>query len=282
MLLKTCSRMEEEDEFYVYVSSLGSSELYKNNTLPQFTNNIYPAIQLRGDWSVGLVDCIYNDWFKIKRHDVQYSTGMSISYFDEKSELIAKEPVLLSPTANIIGTTMEDHIIELEVNFRNTLVRRRIIKDQGELFKYERGTNHILFLPLIPHNGKGYEYSKASVEWFFAGHRGGDLMGGKSMKYNTSDGGISEKICVMNDDLRYISIYSDIISRSFMGDTQVNILDVIPINTSHSFNRAHIKYKKLLRTYIDSISIDLRDGVGGSIPFKDGGSTMCILHFKRT
>ena len=147
--------MEEVDEFYAYVSSMGSSKLYKNNSLSQFTNNIYPPIQLRGDWSVGLVVCIYNDWFKIKRHDEQYSSGMSISYFDEKSEVIGREHELFRPTENIIDTTMEDHITELEVNFLKSLVRRRIVKDEGKLFKYDSVSNHIYFLPILPHNGRG-------------------------------------------------------------------------------------------------------------------------------
>lgn len=67
-----------------------------------------------------------------------------------------------------------------------------------------------------------------------------------------------------------------------MDDTQVNILEDIPTNTSYSSNLSHIKYKKLQLNYFNSKSIDLCNGVGGTIPFKDCGSTMCVLHFKRS
>ena len=274
--------MQEADEFYIYVSSLGSSQLYRNNTASQFTNNIYPGLQLQGDWSVGLVDIIYNDWFKIKKHDEQYTIRLHIDYFDAKSVKIAHETAKYIPTENISGQSVEDHICELEKNVRASLVRKRIVRDEGKLFEYDMVKQRVKFLPFIPQNLSNYSYITARVTWFFVGERCADLMGGKACRYDVGHGAISEKKSFVNDEVRYINIYSDIISRSFMGDKQVNILDVIPVKTSYSFNRPHIKYKKLLRSYIDSISIDLRSGSGEIIPFKDGGSSMCVLHFKRS
>lgn len=61
--------------------------------------------------------------------------------------------------------------------------------------------------------------------------------------YNATEGAPSEKINY-EPSHTVLNIYSDIISRSLMGENQDNICDVIPINPSYTFNRAHIKYKK--------------------------------------
>jgi hypothetical protein len=42
------------DEFYVFLSSEDSHELYPDNTANYFTVNFKKSIQLNGDWSVGL------------------------------------------------------------------------------------------------------------------------------------------------------------------------------------------------------------------------------------
>lgn len=74
----------------------------------------------------------------------------------------------------------------------------------------------------------------------------------------------------MNDDIRYINIYSDMISRSFMGDMQENIFDA-PTNASQTFNHAHIKYKKcnviILMPYQSIFVMEFNDGAS---PFNDG------------
>ena len=121
---------------------------------------------------------------------------------------------------------MEDHISELEKNVRASLVRKRIIRDEGKLFEYDIVKQRIKFLPFLLQNISNYPYTTATVAWYFVGERSADLMGGKKCRYDVGDGAISEKMPFVNDEVRYINIYSDIISRSFMGDKQVNIRDV--------------------------------------------------------
>ena len=189
---------------------------------------------------------------------------------------IAHETAKYIPTENIPGQSVEDHISELEKNVRASLVRKRIIRDEGKVFEYDMvETRQVPTISSTKYIKLSINNSEGCV--VLCWREMCRFNGGKGCRYDVGHGAISEKISFVNDEVRYINIYSDIISRSFMGDKQVNILDVIPVKTSYSFNRPHIKYKKLLRSYIDSISIDLRSGSGGIIPFKDGGSSMCVL-----
>lgn len=275
--------MADLNDFYIYVTSLGSSEIYPKNTSSQFTNNIHPPIQLQGSWSVGLIDCIFGDKiYYIKKNDPLYKIGFKITYKNIDGAVLGGESVIYHPTRNITGRDVDDYIRELERDVRSFLLNEKIIKNTSYLFVYSSAQGVVEMLDMSPANFPGYYYAKATVTWTFGTHVASLLgVGGYSCEYNIEKTWRCPLAPIINSPVRYISIYCNLVNSSHIADTQANILDIIPFVNVHSKRYKPIIYKSLKRSEIDNISIDMRTPQGDVIPFIDGGSTMCILHFKQ-
>jgi hypothetical protein len=275
--------MTDLNDFYIYVTSLGSSEIYPKNTSSQFTNNIHPPIHLQGSWNVGLIDCIFGDnIYSIKKHDPRYKIGFKIKYLDTTDSVLGEEGVIYYPTRNITGRGVGDYIRELERDVSKFLLNEKIIRNTSYLFKYSTVRGLVEMLDIAPGNFPGYYYPKATITWTFETHVASLLgVGAYSCEYNVEKKWRCPVTPFFNSPVRYINIYSNLVNSSHIADTEANILDVIPFADVRSKQFTPIVYKSLKRSVVDSISIDMRNPQGDVIPFVDGGSTMCILHFKQ-
>lgn len=93
-----------------------------------------------------------------------------------------------------------------------------IAKDKGKLLEYECNTPHSFSPGCSRKCFRIWIYAVAQVDWRFVDEIVADFMDGKISHYNATNGATSKNKSNMNDDVQYINIYSDIISRSFIGD----------------------------------------------------------------
>ena len=284
--MKTYKMSERRDEFYIYPTSLASSQLHPNNTASIFTNVLHPSINMSGSWSVGLVDCIFNnEVYAIRKHDVLFKILMMIDYVGDNDNSIVDggESVIYLPTRNIIGSNVSECIRRLERDMRAFLVSENMIVNDMILFKYTN-QGSVKMMNIEPRNMSQYNYKKANISYMFAPYAAQLFGVGESYKcsYDSDKTWICPEQPMLTKSVKYINVYSDIVDTSHVGDTESNILDIFPFGSTRSRRTSHIIYKQVKTNRIDSISIELRDQRGGIMPFVDGSSTTCILHFKRT
>ena len=90
-------------------------------------------------------------------------------------------------------------------------------------------------------------------------------------------------------------VYTDIINYQYVGDTKAPVLRIIDcgrrlkngsttlttVSTLTKKSFSILEYKKLLKSTIDSIKIELRTDIGSLIPFVGTGKVFLTLNFKK-
>lgn len=90
----------------------------------------------------------------------------------------------------------------------------------------------------------------------------------------------------MSGEIHSFYIYTNIVKPSLVGDSNIQILRVVPIPGNSEFGEQVVQiyknpqYVPLLMTDFDTIEIDIKDDTGNRIPFIFGRSII-TLHFRR-
>lgn len=288
------------EEFYVYLSSLGSAIEHSNNTPSRFTNEMRPPITLSGNWSVGLQNIICdknlnNIYVEKESSDYEISFVAQKKLYSEDNvkkfregkdityAIASVKSIKYTPTYNIYADNISDLIVKLEKDFRTLLYNESIINSTDlSIFEYSAIKDRII----INNLGDLFEESTdgfIEITMHF-GVKLCELIGeskGFSITIGPSQGYTCTAPPKKSNSVDCIYIYSDIIKRSRTADGETHILDVLPLKTKYSKDNSSIIYKHVKSSILTSISIDMRDQNGREIYYKDGVSTTCILHFKQ-
>lgn len=272
--------MSSPDSFYLYLSSLASSELYPSNSNSRFTNKLATPVNLVGDYSVGLIKSYTNPIINtpLLENSLPIEIKIIFKYFSKGIE-IGRETVNFKNSEKIGSYTYLQIITHLEKLIRNFLVSEKLIIDGSKpLFKKLR--DRIRFMKIAPRNATGFNFEFIQIEWDPSKYTRSllNLPTSESIVYNIDDGYLSSELEIFNHNIQFFAVYCDIVDGTRFGDTVANILDVIPIKNSE---RQHLIYKRLKYNFFESVSIDIRNQFGGVVSFDNGGSTTCLLHFKR-
>ena len=91
------------------------------------------------------------------------------------------------------------------------------------------------------------------------------------------------------NSVNYAVIYCDIIDAQIFGDSLSQILQIVPLNNSNKDsqllinNLDSLQYVKVNSSFIDKISINIKDLIGNPIKFNsDNSFTVVKLHFRKT
>ena len=111
-----------------------------------------------------------------------------------------------------------------------------------------------------------------------------DCLGFDPAKQIKNSSSLSENISSTQNCYKNIYVYTDIIQNQYVGDVQVPLLRIVPVNKSYG-EMCCIRFDKpffvpLNRNFVDCIKIDLRDDRGELISFMSGKSSATLL-FKR-
>lgn len=280
------------EDFYIYLSSLANSVEYPLNTVGKFTNVVRPSCNLTGSWSVGLANIIFSnellnidknrsDLFSIK-YSIRRLTHISNLPGAKESDIKYETSEVLKeylPSTNIDADNISDLILILEGDMRAYLYKEGIITRQDyALFHYSSSINRIIFSNIFrvfpnPHHILEIEIYPSLAMRTILGTTSSVKLHAKTFTCPFPPKMYNKVDCVY--------IYSDIVSRTRMGGGETNILDILPLKGNYSKDSTSIIYKPLKHNTIESISIDLRNQNGEDIHFKNGKSTICVLHFKQ-
>ena len=240
--------------FYLTLPSNSSADVYPNNKLNNFTVKLPHAINLQGQWEVGLVEIQYpHTWYNIQQHEawmliktspdgVAYRTYLKPGQYDSEGKLVR----LLN---------------EVNENIPNS---RKV------LFLYDQITHKV---KLDVEYGATIEISETLQHMLGLPHK--EFKEGVHMGAHVID---------VDQGFYSLYVYCNLVAPRLVGDSQVPLLRIVPIkgkdgNTiTKTYENVH--YLPLSRKNFETVEIDIRDDTGRKVPF-ERGKVVVTLHLRQ-
>ena len=285
------------DEFEVHLLSTASLEIFGDNTLAAFKNQLPQNISLEGDWRVTLseiifpseINNVYTDFFYYVHTTKKKEDEENLDEIDEeKAEEIEidSEPVVPYYQKLKIRPSMYSHINNLLFEMRSKV---NLLTEDGK----HRSTENGLEIKFDAY--AGYNFPNRNIP---------NLLGfkGKETAFGIHIGNedILNSRWVVNDfpvdlisSISLILVYTDLIEYQNTGDVKAPVLRIIDsgkrvesgkvVTTQNLETRSFfdLQYKKLLVQNIQTISIQLRTETGILVPFCGKGQVVLTLKFKK-
>jgi hypothetical protein len=138
-----------------------------------------------------------------------------------------------------------------------------------------------------------YKSAMQRVSFITYGHEVLSLLGLTDIEFIPSKGNaridisgvyISKKAPAFLSQTSSLYIYSDIVESERVGDAIVPLLRAVAVSGEHGKMVSHlyerVYYKRVTRSLIDSIQIQISDDTGANVDFTSG-KVACVLHFKK-
>ena len=260
------------DSFTIELVSNASGELFPDNTLSSFTNFLPEQVNLEGQWELAISEISYPSMY-------QNITEEYFKFFDEK---------LPKSTSNYnIKSGLYTSITDI-VEAMNTLIRERNNHHETCItVKVSRRSQKVVFIPA--NDTSGLAFCSTDLGHIFGNNAGNQF--GVLMKRK----GPREPQFVYDIvRIHSLTIYSDLVEYSIVGDTKAPLLRCFPfisklkggeiITTGQYMNYqtfSNLQFRPLLKNSFHSMHIDLRHTSGEKIPFVSVGITRLVLMFRK-
>ena len=275
------------NEFVVDVISNASMDIYKNNTLSEFTNRLPQKLLLDGEWVVAVQEVIYPLSHKGNRRTIIWTTSYNRSrthtkYLFEYTETDQIERIVNSFNKSMLDAYLsENKDLTAETAEPPVMKLVKVMEDGKEKEKIS------FKLGRIPNTTRPV-YPLCSDQSFMR-LLGFDLYSLKPKIAEARKNGTFEIMAPYQPDNgpkgHLVFICTDIIHEHLVGDTHARVLRVIPLNKAVGDTLHHITfttpyYYPVRMNQISEISIRIVDEGGDNIKFKSG-RVFLSLHFKR-
>ena len=290
------------DEFEVHLLSTASSEIFGDNTLASFKNQLPQNISLEGDWRVALSEIIFPSEINNVYTEFFYyvHTAKKRSYLDEESTEDKNEK---NVTENINDKADSEPVVPFyqklwirpsvysQLGFLLFELRSKVdpLADDGKHRTTEKG------LEIKFEEYAGYTFPNRNIP---------NILGfqGKETPFGIHIGNedIPNSRWIAGDfpfdlisGISLILVYTDLIEYQNTGDVKAPVLRIIDsgkrvesnklVTTQNLETRSFfdLQYKKLLVQNIHTISIQLRTETGILVPFRGKGQVVLTLKFKK-
>lgn len=247
----------EESQFYITLPSNSSVKIFPQNTVSNFMTKLSQTVTLTGEWEVGLSEIQYaRSWYNMRKRNnwIYVSPARGKPFFAK--DIPQGFYSSIHPVINFINRILSQHSQEardnVKINYDEVSARIKIDIKNGATLTFSSDVAVIL----------GFEtpFERAITQ-------------------------PTESPFAPNVHLGMYSlyVYCDIVQVQMVGDSQVPLLRVVPIEGQHGeyITRTYQspQYLPVSRKAFDSIEIDIKDDTGNSIPFESGKS-MVTLHFR--
>ena len=240
--------------FYLTLPSNASMDVFPDNKIGSYHVKLPQAVDLHGDWEVGLYSISYsNTWYTLRKleNHLYYSTNgyifsksasVDFGYYDTVKDLIDAINKTLLPT---IGNDS----IHMEFNPRTAKVKVYIKKKHGLAFfgKLSR---------MLGFRGQDTKLFKTTESPFVA-----DLF-----------------------SITAIYVYCNIVQPQIVGNTNVHLLRTIPVSGKSgdviTKTFTNIQYVPVQTKSFEDIEILLRSNTGDPVPF-ERGKVIATLYFRK-
>ena len=258
--------------------SNASMSHHPHNTVAQFTTALSQNVELEGDWKVGLAEiCLPTNWHNITSNMTTFSVKDQHFYIPDGYYPSVKA-VLQKIVEVIIGNDWREKA-KIEVV--------RIISDDPSVYDMSEDQMGFLFNSITDEVGivvprKSY----FAMNKYLAGNLGFDkiLLENK----NSSSTHVvfkGQRPACLEQSLLLAYVYCDLIEPTFVGDTKVQLLRTVNVDSTNKHIVNHIFtnpiYVPLQKKHFNSIEINIMTNTGDPVPIASGHSVI-TLHFRRT
>lgn len=247
------------ESFYLTLPSNASSKVYPDNTIAHYFTVLPTRITLSGEWEAGLCEIHFpRTWHNI---------GKRAAYINVYTDIQSENPPakrLMIPAGNYSDPRMLVSAIE-EILRKN---KYNIIIDYDSFVQR-------ISITLPPKTRVALSETLRDIFGF--------------MHYVLENTGETDKafLAPLGTDtdrgIKGLYVYTDVIQPRIVGDTQVRLLRVVPVQGSQgqmvAVNFQNIHYVNVLNKEFDTIEIYITDDTGEIVPF-EGGKLVVTLHFR--
>lgn len=283
--------MDSTGDFYVYLTSTSSELHYPNNNASEFINDLNPPICLDEDYEIALVNIFFpKQFYSLSTRDEESGIKFETEFIEHRHDVNSrrhKRTVFYRPQTNLREIKRDKFMRKFENDIREFLIKENFMVDSpgGKLFTYDKKNNQLKFNKIQPvESENGFENSDTTIVF---GEVVAEILG-VTPGVNYSAEVLQEiykpdkvKKLAGVSDVSVLFVHTDIIHSSHKGDTQANILDVLPIDNAFSKNNTPLIYKQLRQRFISSIDLSMKDQGGQPAPFVNSVNCTAILHFRR-
>lgn len=281
------------EEHYIYLSSLGNTDIFPNNTPNEFENRITPHIIFNPnkDYEVGLAKIFYpRSRICIAKHD--YKSRIEVW----GQAITTSRPYLIctfTPKTNIeVGNVK--YMIDI-LNYELASELREKLKNKYEyyfptddFFTYDERLRR---LDLLVRNKSSLDEYFHAIGFRF-GSRIAQVLGfDQTPKYIVYEANAQNEDRVFNTPAPYLPrecdggvdfalIYADCVSSTRYAGQNVSLLEIIPMGSTGGGDLHQIAYKPLSKTHLDTIAIKVTDQSGRPIHFDPRHSMTVLLHIR--
>lgn len=290
--------------FYITLPSNSSMDFYPSNTLTNYVTKLPQAVDLTGEWEVGLFELqfpvsyynvtdeetkllMYTNFDdKMMRTDVSppsgyyESPGLLVREINEVIALVEQRKNLVRFSYNDISKKISVRFLEMnDTDFVNFLMTEAMAELLG--FEWQTLDEHLEeaarknVLPFQTDGGGGKPGIVARLKQTVDGRLA--LMSGDSL-YQTAS-----RVCDLKRGFYSLFVYCDVAEHSVVGDRKVPLLRVVNAEGKEGsmVNRIFqtVLYVPVQRKQFDAIEIDIRDDAGRPVRFQRG-RVIATIHFR--
>jgi hypothetical protein len=237
-------------------------QYYPDNTLSTFTTRLPNAIDLRGDWEVGLVEIQYpHNWYNVPSNvEGRTFTIRSSTANNPQGPLGEFDFVISAGYYSSIAKLLE--MIQREANEALNVTGLQMRLDYNAITRkiFVQPSRWILMVP-------------DPIQ---------KLLGMTTDVLDSSNITAMEVIDLHPIDSLYV--YCDVIEPRIVGDSQVPLMRIVPVEGSHAelvtriYENVH--YVRLQQKRFQTVEINIRDRTGNKVPF-ERGTLNVTLHFRQ-
>lgn len=243
----------ENTQFYVWLPSNSSMNVFPSNTLAEYRVHLPQPLQLTGEWEVALTEIQYpHSWNNVRENFWN-------RFYIKKGDWI---DVFIVPQGHY--TSLKSIIDKM-----NDLVKATEYKDKV-WFSYEMLNRKVTVHVENPYFVTFSDFGK---------------MLGFSRDVTLSQTTTAEREADLDLGFHNLYVYCDVVQPQVVGDTQVPLIRIVPVEgkdgerVSRSFLTP--QYLPVNRKQLETIEVNIRRDTGDKIPF-ESGRVLVTLHFKRT
>jgi len=262
--------------FYLTLPSNSSSKYY-DNTLTKFTTKLLSSVSLSGNWEVGLAEITFpRTWYTVDKRGAHFSIEKIKPPRGSNNILTAVETEELTDYKISWGYYESIQGLVKEMNAAmERLITVPTVGKKEEKFKFNP-VNRKVVIQMKEYESLTLSPTLSSILGVTG--TGVDNLNPTSMLYK------GDKVCDINRGRTALYVYCDILEYTFVGDTKVPLLRIVPAEGQNGETIHRVfeepRYIPLQKKNFDSIEIDIRDDLGNQIPF-ESGKLVATLHFRQ-
>ena len=250
-------------DFYLTLPSNNSMGYYPENTLAQFTSRLPDVINLSGDWEVGLVEIQYpHNWFNVPIRKRQRTFTLRSSATNDPNGGLVRRSFF-------IRAGYYPHIYDLLSEIQRKT--NESLADLGNAIQLDYDAiTHRISVSFSKPCSMGLPMHIRKILGLTRG----------SWDATNPNGGVVSDLDLVDS----LFVYCDVLEPRVVGDSQVPLLRIIPVEgvNGELVTRIYknVLYVRLQRKTFQTIEINIRDRAGANVPF-EAGTLNVTLHFRQ-